>query len=154
MYIKVKQIRTMEKLKEIGLVSKTTNFETTIIKTSKDCYDYMRKFYFDDLDLFESFFILILDVSGKTIGYTKISQGGTCATVVDKKIIAKIAIESLAHSVILGHNHPSGNLKPSPADISLTTSIKDGLKLFDIKVLDHIILTSEGFYSFADNFNL
>lgn len=88
--------------------------------------------------------------SNNTIGYAKISQGGVAGTVVDVKIIAKYAIDTLASSVILAHNHPSGNTQPSRADKDITQKIKDSLKLFDISVLDHIILTEDEYFSFAD----
>lgn len=82
-----------------------------------------------------------------------ISQGisAIAGTVVDVRIIAKYAVDSLAVGVILAHNHPSGNLKPSEADHRLTRQTKEGLKLLNIDVLDHIILTAEGYYSLADN---
>lgn len=97
-------------------------------------------------------FLLLLNNSNNTLGYVKISQGGITGTVVDIRIIAKYAIESLATAVILCHNHPSGNLKPSEADKILTTKVYKGLELLDIKVLDHIILVpdSEEYFSFAD----
>jgi DNA repair protein RadC len=95
-------------------------------------------------------YILLLDRAHQTVGYAKISQGGTAGTVVDTKIIAKYAIESLAHAVILAHNHPSGNLAPSDADIRITKEVKAGLALFDIHVLDHLILTETAYNSLAD----
>ena len=82
--------------------------------------------------------------------YAKISQGGTSATVVDPKIIAKYAVDDLCSSVILVHNHPSGNKEPSQPDKDLTKKIKTGLRMFDIGVLDHIITTKDSYTSFAD----
>ena len=96
----------------------------------------------------------MLNQANKTIGYAKISQGGIAGTVVDVRIIAKYAVESLAVSVILAHNHPSGNLKPSEADLIITKKIKEGLKILDIKVFDHIILSADNYYSFEDEGNL
>lgn len=127
-----------------------TQFPQVIITSSKDCADFIRRFYGDDMGIFESFFILLLNQSNTTIGYAKISQGGISQTVADVRLIAKIAVDSLASHVILSHNHPSGTLKPSTPDIQLTSRIKDALKLLEIKVLDHIILTETGYYSFAD----
>ena len=80
----------------------------------------------------------------------KISQGGISGTVVDTKIIAKYCVDTLCSAVILAHNHPSGNLNPSTQDIKITRKIKEGLELLDVKVLDHVILTSDSYYSFAD----
>lgn len=118
------------------------NFPQVQIKSSVDAYKLISQFYGDDIDVYESFFILLLNISNKTIGYAKISQGGVSATVIDNKIIAKYAIDALAASVIVAHNHPSGNLTPSKNDLDLTTKLRDGLELLDIKLLDHLILTS------------
>lgn len=131
-----------------------SNFEKTKILSSVNAYNVIKKFYFDDIDIFESFFILCLNRNNQTIAYAKISQGGVAGTVVDIKIIAKYAIDCLASSVILAHNHPSGNLAPSNEDKLITQKIKEGLKMLDIQVIDHMILTSDGYYSFADNGNL
>jgi DNA repair protein RadC len=128
-----------------------SDFPQIKLLKSSECSDFIRQFYGDDLEIFESFFILLLNRANKTIGYAKISQGGISGTVVDVKLIAKYAIESLASSVILAHNHPSGTLNPSDADRQITTKVKQGLKLLDIEVLDHIILTADSYYSFSDN---
>ena len=127
-----------------------TNFEKVKIVSSKDAFKVISQFYFDDIDIFESFFILCLNRNNQTIAYAKISQGGVSGTVVDIKLIAKYAIDCLASSVILAHNHPSGNLKPSPEDIKITQRAREALKILDIQVLDHVILTSDGYYSFKD----
>jgi DNA repair protein RadC len=92
-----------------------------------------------------------LNRANTTIGYAKISQGGLTGTVVDPRLVAKYAVESLAVGIILAHNHPSGNLKPSPQDIDLTKKIKLGLHFLDIEVKDHLILTSTGHYSLLEN---
>lgn len=128
-----------------------TNFQKVQIKESKIAYEFIQQFYGDDIEIFESFFILLLNRNNQTIGYAKISQGGISGTVVDIRLIAKYAVESLCSSVILAHNHPSGNLNPSEQDKNITSKIKDALNMFEISVIDHIILTSESFYSFADN---
>jgi len=127
-----------------------TNFEKVKIVSSKDAFKVISQFYFDDIDIFESFFILCLNRNNQTIAYAKISQGGVSGTVVDIKLIAKYAIDCLASSVILAHNHPSGNLKPSPEDIKITERAREALKILDIQVLEHVILTSDGYYSFGD----
>jgi len=127
------------------------DFPNMKIVDSKSSANFIRNFYGDDLEIFESFFILTLNVQNTTTGYAKISQGGVCATVVDVKIIAKYAVEALAHPVILCHNHPSGNLTPSEQDIRLTEKVTQALKFLDIKVLDHIILTKDSYCSFSDD---
>lgn len=136
--------------KRFEIRANKTDFQKVQIKQSKDSVDFIRQFYFDDIEIYESFFLLLLNRANNTIGYTKISQGGIAGTVVDMSIVAKYAIDTLASNVILCHNHPSGNLTPSQADKQLTEKVKQGLKLFDINVLDHVILTSDKYYSFAD----
>nr|MBD3621215.1 JAB domain-containing protein [Sunxiuqinia sp.] len=134
----------------ISLKKTKTDFPCAKIDSSADASEFIRKFYSDDISIFESFFILLLNRGNKTIGYAKISQGGIVGTVVDATIIAKYCVESLAKSVILCHNHPSGNLTPSEADKGVTKKIADTLRIFDCTVLDHIILTEESYFSFAD----
>lgn len=137
-------------LKEISLKFTKTEFERKKVTSSKDAADMIKKFYSCDINIYESFFILLLNRNSTTIGFSKISQGGVAGTVVDLKIIAKYAIDSLASGIILAHNHPSGNLRPSDADMQLTKKVKEGLKLLDVSVMDHLILTEESYYSFAD----
>jgi DNA repair protein RadC len=132
-------------MKKFELKTLQTNFEAVKITKDEDAINVIRQFYGDDIEIFESCFILLLNNSNITIGYAKISQGGITGTVVDTRLIAKYAIESLATGVILCHNHPSGSLKPSEADISTTKKVKDGLKIFDIVLLDHIILTKDSY---------
>jgi DNA repair protein RadC len=98
----------------------------------------------------EEFWILILNRSNRVIDKRKISQGGITGTVTDIRIILKTAIENLATSLILCHNHPSGNLQPSDADISVTRRLKDSAALMDISLLDHLIIAGKGYFSFAD----
>lgn len=144
----------MENIKLYELKKIQTEFPQVLIRESNESYGFIKQFYGDDIDIYESFFILLLNRANQTIGYAKISQGGITGTYVDIKIIAKYAVESLASAVILAHNHPSGNTTPSQADKNSTETIKKGLKILDIEVLDHIILTSDSYYSFADNFIL
>lgn len=134
-----------------SLKKNQTQFPTSSIKSSKDAYNVISQYYGDDIDVFESFFLLLLNTSNNTIGYAKISQGGIAGTIVDVKIIAKYCIDSLCSGVVLAHNHPSGNCNPSDADRKVTSRIKEALKLIDVLVLDHIILTSDDYFSFGDN---
>ena len=98
----------------------------------------------------EEFWIVLLSRSNKVIKKKNISIGGTSATVVDVKIIFKEAVDQLASSLILVHNHPSGNLNPSPEDDRLTMKIKDATRLFDICLLDHLIIAGQNYFSYAD----
>ena len=131
-----------------------TEFQPLKILSSDAAYNLIKNFYSDDIEILESCFILLLNNASKAIGYAKISQGGITGTVVDVRIVAKYAVDSLATSVILAHNHPSGKLNPSQADISITEKVKNALALLDIKLIDHLILTVDGFYSFADEGHL
>lgn len=140
----------MEFMEEIGLYRKATTFERTKITGSQVSADVIRQFYHADISIYESFFLMLLNNSLETIGYVKISQGGIMGTVVDIRIIAKYCIEALATHCILAHNHPSGKLMPSDADRHITRKTQDALRIFDISVLDHIIITEDGHYSFAD----
>jgi DNA repair protein RadC len=132
-----------------------TDFPKAAIRSSKDSAKFIKQFYVDDISIFESFFILMLNRSNTTIGYAKISQGGITGTSVDVRLIAKYAVDSLCCGVILAHNHPSGNLMPSRHDIELTKKVKSALSLFDIQVIDHVILTdSDSYCSLADEGNI
>jgi len=98
----------------------------------------------------EEFWVIYLNRANKIIQPLKISQGGVSATITDVRMILKPALEALASSMILAHNHPSGNLDPSDNDHQITKKIKEAGKIMDIPVLDHIIVTSKGYFSFAD----
>lgn len=98
----------------------------------------------------EEFWVLFLNRSNHILKMEMISRGGVAGTVVDSKIIFKVAVETLCSSLILSHNHPSGNLKPSDQDVQLTKKLRDAGKLLEIPVLDHIIVAESGYYSFAD----
>ena len=134
-----------------NLVKENTNIDMIKVNNSHIVADYLRKIWDTDINICERFYVLYLNRNNKTIGYKCISQGGLDATVVDVRLIAKYAIESLASSVIIAHNHPSGNIEASTPDKNVTNKIKSGLNLLDIRVLDHIILSDENYYSFADN---
>ncbi|HLO59416.1 MAG TPA: DNA repair protein RadC [Bacteroidales bacterium] len=99
---------------------------------------------------YEEFWILLLNRSNKVILKQKISQGGITGTVTDIRLILKTALENLATSLILSHNHPSGNLQPSEADIAITRRLKETASLMDITLLDHIIVAGKNYFSFAD----
>ena len=102
------------------------------------------------LELQEEFKIMLLNRYNKVIGIFTASSGGIAGTVADPKLIFACALKGAASGIILAHNHPSGSLQASQADIDLTKKLRDGGKLLDIQILDHIIITSESYYSFAD----
>ena len=139
-----------KKAVEYIITAKRQDFEVVKILSSKDSYEFAKKFYHEDLIIYESAFIILLNRANNVSGYAKISQGGICGTVVDTKIVAKYAIDSLASGVIFVHNHPSGNAKPSAYDEKITKKLKDALRLFDIALLDSVIITENGYYSMED----
>jgi DNA repair protein RadC len=122
-----------------------------IVKTSREVFNYFEPLLADLPH--EEFWILLLARNRKVIARIKISEGGIAGTVVDTKIIFKHAIENLASYIVLCHNHPSGNLQPSAADIQITKNLKNAAKLLDIDIVDHIIIGNNKYYSFADNDN-
>lgn len=122
--------------------------ETPQIQTSKDGYCLLCS-HFSDLP-HEEFWIIYLNKSNKMITKERVSIGGVGGTVADPKIVFKQAIECLASGIILAHNHPSGNLKPSLADIELTRKMKQLGNLMEISVLDHLIFAGQNYFSFAD----
>ena len=120
----------------------------TQITTSKDAVEIFQPLLGDHLH--EEFWILFLNRANLIIGKQAISSGGMAGTVVDPKIIFKAALDHKSSSLILCHNHPSGNVKPSEADIRLTKNLVEAGKVLEISVIDHIIVSQNGFFSFAD----
>jgi DNA repair protein RadC len=118
------------------------------ISSSTDIYDLLKS---DLLDLpYEAFWVVLLNRANRVIKKQQISHGGVTGTVADPKIIFKLAVEELATGIILAHNHPSGNLTASQADIDLTKKLKASGKMLDIQVLDHVIFAGTQYLSFAD----
>lgn len=138
---------------EVELVYKTTvkPSQRPKINSVKDCYELLKKLWNENtIEMQEEFKVMLLNRGNKVIGVYEASAGGLTGTVADPRLILAAALKSLAVSMILSHNHPSGNLKPSRADEELTQKIKAAAAYHDIKVIDHIIITSEGYYSFAN----
>jgi DNA repair protein RadC len=125
--------------------------ETKAIETilgSKDAYNMMRR-HLVDLN-HEEFWIILLGRASKVLAKELISKGGLSGTVADPKIIFHIALQHQASGIILIHNHPSGNLKPSQSDISLTKKLSEAGRMLDIQVFDHLIISDNGYFSFGD----
>jgi len=123
-------------------------FEKPTIRTSSDIAIYLQAIIKDYS--YEVFAVLFLNQANKINHFEIISKGGITGTVADPRVILKRALEEDATSIILCHNHPSGNLRPSKSDELVTKNIKEAAKYIDIKVLDHIIVSEEGYFSFAD----
>lgn len=102
------------------------------------------------IEFVEQFKAMFLNRANKVLGILEVSTGGISGTVADPRLIFVAAIKANASGIILAHNHPSGNLSPSQADISLTNKIREAGKFLEISLLDHLIVTAEGYYSFAD----
>ncbi|MFD1550723.1 hypothetical protein DNU06_06045 [Putridiphycobacter roseus] len=134
---------------ELGRRRKATT--TTVlpsVKSSKDAYLYLSHL-FKDLG-HEEFHIILLNRANKIKKSILISRGGVSGTIADGKLIFKKALEATASALILCHNHPSGNLQPSKADLQLTKNLKEFGAMIDLPILDHIIFTDTAYYSFAD----
>ena len=122
-----------------------------VVSQSKEVYELLKRNWDDTkIDLVEQFKDLLLNQANKVLGICELSTGGITGTVADPKLLFIAALKAAASNIILTHNHPSGNLKPSRTDIELTRKIKEAGQLLDITVLDHLIISSEGFYSLAD----
>jgi len=125
------------------------------ITCSQDSYDVLLKSWDENkLEFVEQAKVMLLNRANRVLGICDLSTGGVAGTVVDPKLIFMAALKANASSIILAHNHPSSNLKPSDADTKLTKKIKEAGSFLDMPLLDHIIVTKEGYYSFADDCKL
>jgi DNA repair protein RadC len=121
------------------------------ITSSKDAYEVLAR-YWDEtrIEFVEQFKVMLLNRANKVIGMFEVSTGTTTATIADPKLIFVSAIKGNACGIIVAHNHPSGNLSPSQADLQLTAKLREAGKFLEIPLLDHLIITSEAYFSFAD----
>ena len=125
--------------------------ERPLIQSSRDAFELLLHYWEEDkMELLEAFKVLFLNRANRVLQLLSVSTGSISGTVADPRLILAPALKLGTCAMILSHNHPSGNLKPSKADEELTQKIKNGAAYFDIKVLDHLILSAEGYYSFAD----
>ncbi|MWB95154.1 DNA repair protein [Flavobacterium sp. GA093] len=138
---------------EIELIYKTKvkNSERPQIKSSKDAYKLVLSAWdHNKIEFFEQFKVLFINQAHKVLGIYEISSGGIAGTVVDLRLIFSAALKANATSLMMIHNHPSGNLTASDADKQITRKVKEAGKLLDITLLDSLIITPESYYSFAD----
>lgn len=134
---------------EIGRRRRAQEYKSkTKISSSNDVFELLHS-ELSDLNT-EEFWIVLLNRANKVIKSYRISSGGISGTVADSRVIFKAAIDNLASAIILAHNHPSGNLKPSQADLNLTKKLSESGNILDIPVLDHIIIAENSYFSFAD----
>lgn len=136
----------------ISYKPKVKSSDRYFIRFSKDAYDLLKREGFNDdiLEYKEYFKLVLLNHSNKVLGITTISEGGMDSTVVDVRLVLQTALLAHSSNIILAHNHPAGVLYPSTLDNMITQKIKEAAKLMDIKLYDHLIVTSEGYYSYAD----
>jgi DNA repair protein RadC len=119
--------------------------------SSRDAYDFLMGIWDEDtIEYTESFCVICLNRRNKIIAYRFIGHGGVSGVVADLKNIFQVALLTNSSAIIISHNHPSGNLKPSNQDIRLTRNAAEAGKVLDLPVLDHLIVTVDGYYSFAD----
>ncbi|AMQ01856.1 DNA repair protein [Pedobacter cryoconitis] len=105
----------------------------------------------DRIEYLEDFKIILVNRKNRVLGLVDISQGGIHGTLVDPKVVFAIALKAGASGIILSHNHPSGELEPGAEDIEVTKKLKEGAKILDIEILDHLIISKDGYYSFQEN---
>lgn len=150
-----KEITTQDwnMVSEVELVykSKVKPSQRLQIKKSSDVQELLRQIWDENkIELVEQFKVILLNRNNRVLGFFEASSGGVSGTVADPKLIFIAALKMNACALIIAHNHPSGNKLPSEADKSLTLKIKEGAKLLDMSLLDHIIVTTEECFSFAD----
>ena len=133
---------------ELGIRRNMADTKKEVILSSKDLANYLQAQF--QYKKHEVFAVVFLNRANKINHFEIISEGGITGTIADPRIILRKALEHDAISMVLCHNHPSGSLKPSRQDEDLTQKIKDAARYFDIRVMDHIIVSEEGYYSFAD----
>ena len=120
------------------------------ITGSSDAFQVLKEIWSKQIDTREEMIILLLDRSNTVLGYDVLSMGGITGTVADIRLLYSAALNALATGVIMSHNHPSGNMTPSQSDIELTRKVKEAGNIMEINLLDHLIISQNSYYSFAD----
>lgn len=141
------------KVSEIGISYNPAvkSADRLTVTSSTDAERILRKIWCKPLELRECFYALFLNRSNKVLGFFLVSIGGLTGTVADVRTIFQAALKANACSVIFAHNHPSGNLQPSDADIQLTRKLNEAGRIMEVTVLDHIILVPDSYFSMTDN---
>jgi len=151
---KTGRLETSSCLSEVEIIYKTKvkSVDRKKISKSSDAYEvFMNCFDMNVIEHHEEMKLILLNRANQVLGWAKISQGGLIGTVVDRKIVLQLALTSNASSIVLCHNHPSGNLRPSEADEKMTKQLIKAASTHNINILDHIIITKDSHYSFAEN---
>lgn len=147
------QVKDLYQVAEItlGYHPKVKSNQRPKVGCSRQVYEVLYEFWDKDtLELAEHFQVMLLNRANRVLGICTVSKGGTAGTVVDAKLVFATALKGAAQSIIISHNHPSGNLLPSEQDKRLTANLVKIGSALDLPVLDHVIVTTEGYYSFAD----
>jgi DNA repair protein RadC len=125
--------------------------ELPIIKSAEDAYTiFLNKWDDNKIEFVEQFYALLLNRANRVIGICQITSGGISHTIMDFRILFSAALRTVATGVIVAHNHPSGTLQPSQPDIQVTHAIRDAGKMLNIELIDHLIVTRHGYYSFKE----
>ena len=147
----VKMKKAMNEVAEIKVSYSTTSTPKVKITSGDVAFELLLSLWdLDTIELQEEFKVLLLNRANEVLGIYPLSKGGITGTVVDSRLIFAVALKCNATGIIIAHNHPSGTLKPSEADITLTKSIKKCGDFLDITLIDHLIITKNGFYSFSN----
>jgi len=142
----------MKKVSEIKISYSCSNRSKVLVKNSQEVWNVAISHW--DLNIIEyqeEMKLVLLNRANEVLGIYNLSKGGTTSTIIDIKIILAIALKCNANAIVIIHNHPSGNLKPSEADKKLTGKLRAVCKLVDLKLLDHLIINRDSYYSFADS---
>ncbi len=143
------------KVREIKVSYTASINKSIIVRNSSELYDIiLHHWKKETLDLQEEVKAILLNRANQVIGVFELSKGGITGTVIDIKLLMSVALKCVASSIVIIHNHPSGNLNPSKEDIRITKKIKEAGDYLDINLLDHLIISKEGYYSFADEGDL
>lgn len=141
----------IREIREIQLSYKRTGLDYGKVTSSQKAVEVFRNWFTDEMvDFYEEFYIMILDRANNVLGVKKISSGGLDACLVDVRIVFCTALLAKGSAIILAHNHPTGALKASQPDLKITERLKKGGQILDISILDHVIITSDSYMSFAD----
>lgn len=146
-------VKNLFSVAEVQLVykSRIKPSERPKISGSQDAYKIIKAIWDEEtIELQEQFKVLLLNRANKVIGIYSLASGGTAGVAADPKLIFAAALKSNSASIIVSHNHPSGNLKPSHCDLALTSKLRQAGEVLDIPVLDHLIISAEGYLSLAD----
>lgn len=142
----------MSKIPEIRVTYHGPKGPRQKITKAKHAYSVLKEIWnMDTIDLLEESKLLLLNRNNQVLGIFHLSSGGVAGTVIDPKIVFAVSLKCNASSIILAHNHPSGNLQPSDTDVRITKRLKEIGDILDLNLLDHLILTKENFYSMHDN---